>query len=187
VSLAEISINILIFLLITYKVEAYFDYHASLMMICSVYVGSLLHSVYKIIRNFDVLLILIRDYRLNIKRYIFGQIYAKARSEAQEKFKGMGVIKRLVYRVSAGPGADTVAMRVANGAMPLIWKRVSARLFAVLMTVVIYILIFRLVVAPFLIQETAHFSPIQAFLWPFAFSIDYFFHTHLSGWVLSFT
>jgi hypothetical protein len=185
VNLVEISINILLFIAFIYGSGMFFDFRTSLTMICSVYVGSLIYSICKVIKNFGFILILGRDYRLNLKRYIFEQIYHNVRSEAQQKFNGMGAIKRIVYKVSAGPGADTIALRVANGAIPLIWNRVSARLLAVSITVLLYILIFRLIVAPFLIQETAHFSLLQALLWPFAFSIDFFFHTTCSSWVAS--
>ena len=185
VNMVEVSINILLFFGVIYGSGTVFDFRTSLTIICSVYVGSLMHSIYKFVKNLDFLWILGRDYRLNLKRYIFSQIYMNARSKAQEKLDGMGAIKRMVYKASAGPGPDTIAMRVAKGALPLIWNRVSTRLLAVLFTVVLYILIFRMIVAPFLIQETVHFSLFQAFLWPFAYSIDFFFHTNFSSWVTS--
>ena len=185
VNLVEVSINILLFLGVIYGSGTVFDFRISLTIICSVYVGSLMHSIYKFVKNLDFLWILGRDYHLNLKRYIFSQIYMNARSKAQVKLNGMGAIKRMVYKATAGPGPDTIAMRVAKGALPLIWNRVSTRLLAVLFTVVLYILIFRIIVAPFLIQETVHFSLFQAFLWPFAYSIDFFFHTNFSSWVTS--
>lgn len=185
VNLAEISINILIFLVIIYKASVFFDHHTSIMMICSVYVGSLMHSTYKIIRNFNLILIVTRDYRLNIKRFLFEQIYQNARLEAQEILNSMGVFRRIFYTVSSGPGADTIALRVARGAIPLIWQRVLTRLLVVSMTVGLYIIIFRMMISPFLILQTTHFTLFQAFLWPFAFSIDFFFNTSFSSWVLS--
>jgi hypothetical protein len=185
VKFAEIAINILLFLIIVYKAEAYFDYQTSVLMICSVYVGSLIHSTYKTFKNFDLILILTRDYRLNIKRFIFEKIYENARSKAQQKVKSMGWLRRIIYAISLSPGADTIALRVAEGAMPLIWKRVLTRILVVLITISLYILIFRMIVAPFLIQQTTHFTLFQAFLWPFAFSVDFFFNTAFSSWVLS--
>ncbi|CAB1083986.1 hypothetical protein D1AOALGA4SA_11520 [Olavius algarvensis Delta 1 endosymbiont] len=185
VNLVEISINILLFFGVIYGSGTVFDFRTSLTIICSVYVGSLMHSIYKFVRNLNFIWVLIRDYHLNLKRYIFSQIYMNARSKAQEKLYGMGSIKRMVYKASKGPGPDTIAMRVAKGALPLIWNRVSTRLLAVLFTAFLYILIFRMVVAPFLIQETVHFSLFQAFLWPFAYSVDFFFHTNFSNWVTS--
>jgi len=185
VSLVEISINILLFFIVIFGSGTIFDFQTALTIICSVYVGSLIHSIYKLIKNLDFILVLGRDYHLNFKRYIFSQVYMTARSEAQEKLNGMGAIKRMVYKASSGPGPDTIAMRVAKGAMPLIWNRVSTRLLAVLFTVILYILIFRMIVAPFLIQETVHFSLLQAFLWPFAFSLDFFIGTSFSSWVVS--
>jgi hypothetical protein len=185
VSLFEISINILLFLAIIYFSGSLFDFQTSMTIICSIYVGSLAHSISKVIKNFNFMLLLGRDYRLNLKRFIYEQIYQNVRSEAQKTLDGMGLIKRIAYKVSAGPGADTIALRVARGAMPLIWKRVSARLLAILITMLLYILIFRMIVAPFLIRETAHFSLLQALLWPFAFSIDFFFHTTFSSRIAS--
>jgi hypothetical protein len=182
-SLLEISINILIFLAVIYQSGTFFDFRTSLTIICSVYVGSLMYSIYKVIKNFNFIWILGRDYHLNLKRYIFEQIYQNVRSEAQAKLDGMGRIKHMFYKAFAGPGATTVALRVAHGAMPLIWQNVSAKLLAVSITAMLYILIFRMIVAPFLIQETAHFSLLQALMWPFAFSIDFFFHTSCSSWV----
>jgi hypothetical protein len=185
VQLAEISINILLFLLIIYKAAALFDYHTTVLMICSVYVGSLIHSTYKIIKNFNLILNIIRDYRLNIKQYLFEQIYENTRLEARREFESMGLLKRVFYRASAGPGENTIALRIANGTLPLIWHRVLTRLVMILVTVGLYILIFRMIVSPFLIQQTTHFSLLQAFLWPFAYSIDFFFHTAFSSLVLS--
>jgi hypothetical protein len=185
ISLVEISINILLFLAILYAARSFVDFQTSLTMICSAYVGSLIYSICKAVKNFNFILILSRDYRLNLKRFIYEQIYQNARSEAQKTLAGMGLMKRIVYKIAAGPGADTIALRVATGAMPLIWKRISARLLAVLITMLLYILIFRVIVAPFLIRETAHFSLLQALLWPFAFSIDFFFRTSFSSWVTS--
>jgi hypothetical protein len=185
VHIAEISLNILIFLAIIFLAGSSFNYHTSVMLICSVYVGSLMHSTFKIIRNYDLILKITRHHHLNLKRFIFEQIYDNARLEAQEKFRRMGMLRRIFYKASAGPGADTIALRVANGAIALIWKRMLTRLFAILITVSLYILIFRMIVSPFLIQQATHFSLLQAFLWPFAFSIDYFFNTDFAIWVLS--
>lgn len=185
VNFAEISVNIMVFLVIIYKAGVFVDYQTSVLLICSVYVGSLLHSSYKIIRNFKRVLIIARDYRLNIKRYMFEQLYENARLAAHEQLDRMGVLRRIVYTISSGPGADTIAMRVAAGAMPLIWKRVFSGLIAAAITVSLYIVVFRMIISPFLIQQTTHFTLVQALLWPFAFSIDFFFNTSFSNWVVS--
>jgi len=130
-------------------------------------------------------LIITRDYRLNIKHYLFEQIYENARLAAHDQLSRMGVLRRIVYTVSSGPGADTIALRVAAGAMPLIWKRIFSGLVAAAITVSLYVIVFRMIVSPFLIQQTTHFTLIQALLWPFDFLIDFFFQTSLSGWVAS--
>jgi hypothetical protein len=68
VSLVEVTVNILLFLSIVYLSGRLFDYRTSVLLICSVYAGSLMHSVFNTVKNSRLILAIALDYRLNIKR-----------------------------------------------------------------------------------------------------------------------
>jgi hypothetical protein len=184
-SLFEMSINVAIFLAAVYKAGDIFDHQTAVLIICSVYAGSIIHAVWKFGINMRLIITLLKKYNLNLKKFVYSEIYEKAHFEAQQKLAGMGMVGRFFYKLSSGPDATTIALSIAGSAAPIIWRRIATKLVMVGLTIGVYIMVFRILVSPFLIQQTTHFNLLQAFLWPFAYSVDYFFGTALSQWVTS--
>jgi hypothetical protein len=184
-SLFEIGINVVIFLAAVYKAREIFDYPTAVLIICSVYTGSIVHAGFKLACNLSLIINVLKKYRLNLKKFVFSEIYDKAHREAQQKLADMGMVSRFFYKISSGPDATTIALVIADNAAPIIWKRILTKLVMVGLTIGLYIMVFRILISPFLIQQTTHFNLLQAFLWPFAYSLDYFLGTAFSSWVRS--
>jgi hypothetical protein len=62
---------------------------------------------------------------------------------------------------------------------------IVARVVATVVVIALYVVIFVLYTRPILIHEATHLNWGQAFLWPFAFSVDYFLHTNTRAWIVS--
>jgi hypothetical protein len=184
-SLFEMGINVAIFLAAVYKAGDIFDHQTAVLIICSVYAGSVIHAVWKFGGNLSLIVSLLKKYRLNLKKFVYSEIYEKAYYEAQQKLTDLGMVGRFFYKLSSGPDATTIALAVAGSAAPIIWRRIATKLVMVSLTIGVYIMVFRILVSPFLIQQTTDFNLLQAFLWPFAYSLDYFLGTEFSRWVMS--
>jgi hypothetical protein len=184
-SLFEMGINVAIFLTAVYKARDFFDYQTAVLIICSVYAGSIIHAVLKLIGNLSLIISLLKRYRLNLKKLVYSEIYEKAYYEAQQKLAELGVVGRFFYKLSSGPDATTIALAIAGSAAPIIWRRIVTKLVMVGLTIGVYIMVFRILVSPFLIQQATHFNLLQAFLWPFAYSVDFFLGTEFSRGVMS--
>jgi hypothetical protein len=182
-SLFEMGINVAIFLTAVYKAGEFFNYQTTVLIICSVYAGSVIHAVWKLTGNLSLIITLLKKHRLNLKKFVYSEIYEKAYLEASQKLAGMGMVGRFFYKLSSGPDATTIALAIAGGAAPVIWRRILSKLVMVGLTIGIYVMVFRILVSPFLIQQTSHFNLMQAFLWPFAYSLDFFLETEISRWV----
>jgi hypothetical protein len=183
-SLLEMGLNVVIFLAVIYKAGDFFDHQTAVLLICSVYAGSIIHAVWKLSANLSLIITLVKKYRLNLKKFVYAEIYEKAHFEAQQKLAEMGMVGRFFYKVSSGPDATTIALAVAGRAAPIIWRRILTKGVMVGLTIGMYIMVFRVLISPFLIQQTTRFNLLQAFLWPFAYSVDFFLGADLSRWVM---
>ncbi len=76
-----------------------------------------------------------------------------------------------------GKKSYQIASEISRKAVPVIIKSIFKKLVYFIIAAVFYILVFRLYVAPVIIMNETHLSIIQSYLWPFFYSIDYFFGT----------
>lgn len=99
--------------------------------------------------------------------------------EVQGRFERMGWLKRLAYAVSGAPKkSDLIDILTRE-----IWAVTAVKALATVALIVVYTAVFSLHIRPILIEETTRLNWLQAFLWPFGFSVDYFLHTHLTAWI----
>jgi hypothetical protein len=80
---------------------------------------------------------------------------------------------------------EEIAREVAIKATPAIWSRVVGRFTATATDLVAYIVVFRFLVAPYLITGHTKLTVWQALLYPIAYASDYFFGTSFVKYVHS--
>jgi len=106
-------------------------------------------------------------------------LHSHVAREVHTRFQQMGWLKRLVYKFVGTPREEDLIEILTRE----IWKVIMTKVFATIVIIVVYISVFSLHTRPILIQETIRLNWLQAFLWPFGFSIDYFLHTHIANWI----
>jgi hypothetical protein len=74
---------------------------------------------------------------------------------------------------------EEISSEVAHKAVSAVWSRVVGRFMATTTALAAYIVVFRFVVAPYLITTHTKLTVWQALLYPIAFASDYFFGTSL--------
>jgi hypothetical protein len=91
----------------------------------------------------------------------------------------MGLIRRLAYVLSGAPPREELIDILTRE----IWPVVATKFFTIIAIIVVYVAVFSLHTRPLLIAETTHLNWLQAFLWPFAYAIDYFLPTRFAAWI----
>jgi len=100
------------------------------------------------------------------------------RLQASRRRRDRAVV-RLVHRLGRGPKREDLIELTTRD----VWRLVYARLLLLVFMVTAYIFIFNVWTRPLLLRETTGLGWLQAFLWPFAHSVDYFFGTQTSSWI----
>ncbi len=72
---------------------------------------------------------------------------------------------------------EEISSDVAQKAVSAIWGRVVGRFTATATALAAYVVVFRFLVAPYLITAHTKLTVWQALLYPIAFASDYFFGT----------
>jgi hypothetical protein len=184
-SIVDVTVNVLVITAALFWAPRWFSDATAVLIVCSVYASSMLHGGTKLLCNARFLLVLCKHHHLNLKRLLYEEIYHSAHWQAAEQISKLGVLKRACYALGRGPSAECIARQIAETAVPLIWRRILMRATIAVVTIFVYVVVFRCLVAPFLIRQSTAMSLFQAFLWPFAYSIDYFLGTSLTALIHS--
>jgi hypothetical protein len=108
-------------------------------------------------------------------------VRAQVRRQVDAHFARLGWWRRFAYRFSGAPPPAQLAELITHE----VWTVVTARVVATTLVVAAYLAIFVLYTRPILITEATRLNWLQAFLWPFGFSVDYFLHTRTTDWIAS--
>ncbi len=175
----NVIVNIIVFLVAIYSLRGHLGEKQLVLVISTVYAASVLHASFKFVFNaywiYDLSWYLLRHGVHGLRAWLRSHV---AR-EVHTRFLQMGWLKRLAYKFSGAPREEDLIEILTRE----IWKVVMIKVFATVVIIFVYISVFSLHTRPVLIQEVTRLNWLQAFLWPFGFSIDYFMHTHIADWI----
>lgn len=175
----NVIVNITVFLVAIYGLRGYLREKQLVLVVSTVYAASVLHVGFKFALNaywiYDLSRYLLRHGVHGPRAWLRSHV---AR-EVHTRFQQMSWLKHLAYKFSGAPRAEDLIEILTRE----IWKVIMTKVFATVAIIVVYISVFSLHTRPILIQETTRLNWLQAFLWPFGFSIDYFMHTHIASWI----
>jgi hypothetical protein len=122
---------------------------------------------------------------LNLHSYINARIQREVLDHLHKADVRGFLLKRLLKRIFFHSN-EQIAYAVARKATPAIWNRVLGRLLVTATALVSYIIVFRFIVAPYLVTKSTKLTIWQALLYPLAYASDFFFGTHFEKWVRHF-
>lgn len=173
------TMNIAVFMVAVYALRGHLPQRELVLVISTVYAASVLNVCIKFVRN--------SYWFFDISRYVMRHgvhgprawLRSHVAREVQGRFDRMGWFKRLAYAFSGAPKKSELIEILTRE----IWAVGVVKILATVTLMVVYTAVFTLHIRPILIEETTRLNWIQAFLWPFGFSVDYFLHTHLVAWI----
>jgi hypothetical protein len=178
-TLINVSVNVGVLLAAVYGLRERLPAQQLVLIVCSVYAASVLHAGVKLALNAWW----IADLGRHLLRHgVHGPkawVRERVAREVHAHFRHMGWLRRLVYPLSGAPRREELIELLTRE----IWPVVATKLLTILAIVVTYVAVFSLHTRPVLIAEATHLNWLQAFLWPFAYAIDYFLSTHLAAWI----
>lgn len=178
---SNISINIILLLMAVYLVPIFAERDISIFIIANVYLASIIHGAYNVYAKLPIAYRITSKYRLDFKSYLKDEIYAKAYSEAEYRARReiedtFILFKPFVFMFGDSPSeiAHMVANSTSIRASEIIFHEVIKKVSVIAAFVVIYYMLFRYVVAPFLLHDVTGMGVIDTLIYPFIFSIKYF-------------
>lgn len=181
-SLMNMSINIALLLSAIYLSPSFLHASSAVYLICSVYLASVIYTFYTGVTHIPLIFRFLFRYRLNLKAYIKDQIYQEAHIRAVAVIQNRNIPVRILNRLF-GRSASQIAASISIHATRIIFRKVISFVMIIVMVTISYVLIFRFIVAPTLIQDATGFNFFQAALFPIASSVDYFFDTKYIAWI----
>lgn len=178
---SNISINIILLLMAVYLVPMIAERDVSIFIIANVYLSSIIHGVYNVYTKIPIAYKVLSDYRLDFKLYlkdeIYNKTYSKARYRARREIEDTFILfKPFVYVFGDTP--SEIAHRIAHStsirASEIIFHEVIKKVSIIVMFIAAYYILFRYVIAPFLLHDVTGMGVIDTLIYPFIFSIKYF-------------
>lgn len=175
----NVIVNITVLLVAIYGLKGHLREKSQVLAVSTVYAASVLHVGIKFALNawwiYDLSRYLLRHGVHGPREWLRSHVAL----EVQARFQQMGWLARMAYNFSGVPKKEDLIEILTRK----IWKIVMIKVFATVAIIVLYVGVFSLYTRPILIREATRLNWLQAFLWPFGFSIDYFFHTHIANWI----
>ncbi len=178
-TVVNVAVNIAVLMTAIYGLRDSLAETQLVLVVSTVYAASVLHAALKLTSNawwiYDLARYLLRHGVHGPKAWLRFYVTREVRAH----FQKMGPLRRLAYRFSSAPRPPDLVEILTRE----IWKPVAAKVSAIVVIVALYIVMFSLYTRPILVEEATHLNWLQAFLWPFGFSVDYFLHTHTATWI----
>jgi hypothetical protein len=178
-TLSHLGLNVGVFLVAVYGLRGQAAPGLVELVVTSIYAASVLHFTLHFVLQFRLMKELATHLLLHGWHAPRAWIRTQVTREIDAHLARMGWLTRLVHQLGPGPKReDLIELSTRE-----VWRLVYARLLLLLFVVTAYILIFNICTRPLLLREATGFGWFQAFLWPFAHSVDYFFGTQTSSWI----
>lgn len=178
-TLTQLGLNVAVFLIAIYGLRGRIAPGTVELVVTSVYAASVLHFMTRFVSQFSLMKELVAHLFLHGWHAPHAWIRTQVAREIDARLARMGWLTSLVHRLGPGPKReDLIELSTRE-----VWQLVYARLLLLLLIVTVYIFIFNVWTRPLLLREATGLGWLQAFLWPFAHSVDYFFGTQTSNWI----
>jgi len=148
------------------------------LVVSSVYLSSILYSLYSFVKYRRAIYNFFIIQKCNLQKFIFVEIFNEARSEAKNEIDNLNFFKKPMNQLF-GENSSAVAKEIASVASKIAKKNIIFSIVNLAVIFSIYVLVFRFMVAPTMIEDSTHLSWFQSLIYPIFFSIDYFFDTTL--------
>ncbi len=182
--IVKIMVNVLLLLIAVYGSGWFLKRGMSVLVICSVYMASVVEGLVRLLRGLPDLLSLIFVHHGNPRSFISSRVQREVYRRLGEADARSSIFRRLFKQIMLHSN-EKISREVAQKATSAIWGRVVGRFMATTMALVVYIVFFRFLVAPYLITQYTKLTVWQALLYPIAYSSDYFFGTSFVKYVYS--
>jgi hypothetical protein len=178
-TLTQLGLNVAVFLIAVYGLRDRVAPGTVELAVTGVYAASVLHFMTRFVSQFSLMKEIAAHLFLHGWHAPRAWIRTQVTREIDARLAKMSWLTRLIHRLGPGPKReDLIELSTRE-----IWQLAYARLLLLLLIVTVYVLIFNLWTRPLLLSETTGLGWLQAFLWPFAHSVDYFFGTQTSSWI----
>lgn len=177
----NMAINIVVLLVVIFGLRNRMPLDQRVLVISTVYAGSVLHTMLKVAANGYWLL---EFARYLVRHGMYGPkawLRMHVAREVHAHFREMGPLRRIAYRFSGAPRPQDLVEIITRE----IWAVVATKVGTLIVIMAVYAAMFSLYMRPILVEQATRLNWLQAFLWPFGFSIDYFLHTHSVAWIES--
>ena len=178
-SCVDIVLNLVILLTAIFGSRYWFSQDQSTLIITGAYLVSALYGCLRLLLNareiarFSIYLFRYRQKAFH--RWVAFQIAPHVHAAYEE----LHFLQKLVVAFGPGPSrSEYIEMQTS-----LIVRSTAIQVGLWCAIMLLYVGVFRFTVAPMLIEDVTGLSLFQAFLWPFARSVDYCFGTHWSDWL----
>lgn len=178
-SSVDIAINLIILLTAIFGSRYWFTQDESTLIITGLYLASVLYGLLRFLLNAREILGFIY-YLIKYRQKAFHCWVAdKIAPYVHSAYDELHLVQKLVVAFGPGPSrAEYIEMQTS-----LIVKSTAIQAGLLVGIFLLYVGVFRFIVAPILIEDVTGLSLLQAFLWPFALAVDYYWGTHWADFV----
>lgn len=171
-------------LLAAYIVPSFASKETSIFIVSSVYLSSIIYSLFGVIKSLPDIYAFIFKYRGNVKVFLEEKAYAEAYPQVKRDLNNLAFYEKLFNHWWGNDNAHGLARELAERGVNLAWKEFVTISVRILALVIIYIALFRFLVAPILLDSSIHLKPWQAALYPLTYSVDFFFNTSFTQFII---
>ncbi len=182
--IVKIVVNVLLLVVAVYGAGWFFSRRMSVLVICTVYMASVIEGLVRFFRGLPDLFSLLSVHHGNPRSFISGRVHREVYQRLVEADARGSLVRRLFKQIMLRSNED-IARDVVQRTTPAIWRRVIGRFAVTTTALVAYIVVFRFLVAPYLITGHTKLTVWQALLYPVAYASDYFFGTSFMKYVHS--
>ncbi|HUI68262.1 MAG TPA: hypothetical protein VL087_08630 [Nitrospirota bacterium] len=182
--IVKIIVNIILLLIAVYGTGWILTRRMSVLVICSVYMASVVESLVRLLQGLPDIFSLIFVHNGHPRSFISRRVHREVYLRLVEADARGSIFRRLFKQIMLRSNEE-IAREVAHKVTPAIWSRVVGRLIATTTALVAYIIFFRFLVAPYIITGHTKLTVWQALLYPVAYASDYFFGTSFMKYVHS--
>lgn len=147
-------------------------------LVCSVYASSALYGIYGFISGLiehRYAIKRLKELNWNIKLFFQELLHGEIYNEVKKKYQEMAWYEKAMVTVF-GENEKQVAHKITEQTMKIAWDKLVWDLIRIIFFYFIYILLFRILIVPFLIEETLEIGTLEALIYPFKYSLIYLWH-----------
>ncbi|WP_147284747.1 hypothetical protein [Haemophilus paraphrohaemolyticus] len=115
--------------------------------------------------------------------FIYNQTYKKVLDGVRKETRNLSLFKKTM-NYFFGEDERVIARRVTSEAVDSIYTRVINIIIRIILMFFAYLLIFRVLIAPFLMENATGLSMFKSAIYPIFYTLDYFFGTSLLDIIL---